>query len=1297
MVMPITTDFPATVGGYQGKLSHAYHWSGSRTLQELIDDNYELVSWDGKTPRPLIDSAGNVFGALAGRPNDEEWLRACEQLYEAMTLESSQKNFEVKYYTHRGDFPAINVGLTSGQGSKFPHNIRLDKHEGMMQRLLENRDLQYIADHHSWSLKLWLPGLYERFKEGLNALHGHPKFGIGLKRLTPAGVFPTAAFNFGPDVWTNPHCDVKNYGFGWCVIQPLGPFNPKAGAHLVLPDLKQVIEFPSGSMIMIPSATLSHANVRVAEGDQRASFTQYFPGGLLRFVDNKFRIEERLKKTTKGCEEIRGIKDEGWRERCVWEYLGRLDFARHSLVVTGPPQADSSTMGKQKNNKGVVSLPDAPTEIAADALLNIMPPHQVQEIAAAVLKEPSPSLKTEKKPEVKRMSTKMGVFSKEIMRRIQDAIIQLEGHASVDRPRSGHDPNNLAYPELLANYRCRECFVPEVLCAKCIAQAHINSPFHHIEKWNGSFFERASLSDLGFVIHLGHHGAPCPVNSRSPNQFVIVHTNGIHKCHISYCACNPLSNKGDHHIQLICHQLFAPTIDRPETAFTFAVLKHYHRHSLCSKVTLYDYCNALRKDTNAAFPEQVPDRYEEFSRVMRLWRPLKMQHQSGQFFEINKVLDHRRPGSMAVRCPACPEPGLNIEESEMVPEGKIHLYTLFISADGNFRLQRKHKNNDPDDFALIDGNAYFVKDDEFLDFVKDVEAYSDDSTCSRLKAVRQQNKLKFRNAAITGVIAIQCARHGVYLPQGIVDLEKGEAYARTDYALAHALSLTEGPRYQYIMLSYDIWCQYSVNLQSRFANNEKLAPYAPLIPNIRGAIPKMHISGHGVGCQINESFLYKPYSAMTCGEGIESAWAEQNFAAGSTKEQNAGHRHDTLDDYNGYWNWTKVHQLGTHLFAQSRKWSTLLSKRLKTFNQWTALLSPELIEEWCSMTTATHTKMELYMANTVVPTWDKTQSNLLEEAAHASKHGGTPVVEFISLGVQIEDMQENIKAKLQSQDLEVDRSVLTSMLHQWRADQHHLFPLLRPLPLIDDDCPENMALHLPSSYSEGQCAQLGILHAAEIERKIRHACAFDALTSLRNEIHRFNREKAKKKSQPRSQKKNTRSQKEFREIEDNKEVYQDIYMRMYRALKSLGDKDQTLKPLLKEEMWGKNMGGAHVTGDSSREDPWFWWVGKPDDVSEESWTVEWDRVHWMREKAAIERLEEEIELIKEEFRRVVTSFTKLAEVWTQLAKTPDKTPSGYRCYALRTAEMYRRLAKSCESNRVLAYGYQDSLGLSVIS
>jgi Kyakuja-Dileera-Zisupton transposase len=130
-------------------------------------------------------------------------------------------------------------------------------------------------------------------------------------------------------------------------------------------------------------------------------------------------------------------------------------------------------------------------------------------------------------------------------------------------------------------------------------------------------------------------------------------------------------------------------------------------------------------------------------------------------------------------------------------------------------------------------------------------------------------------------------------------------FANTDYALAFALA--ECTYNRWIMLSYDIWCQYSVHLLDRF--QERFPAMSAIVSRIRGAIPSAHVRGHLILCQVLWAFKYIKYSGETYGEMIETSWAEQNQTAGSTKEQNDGHRHDTLDDFCGYWNWTKYHQM----------------------------------------------------------------------------------------------------------------------------------------------------------------------------------------------------------------------------------------------------------------------------------------------------------------------------------------------------------------------------------------------------
>lgn len=131
-------------------------------------------------------------------------------------------------------------------------------------------------------MSLFAPKLYEHTREKLNDLYDHtPR----LKCLFPADVsiFPTAAFNLGPNIWTFKHRDTLNLAYGWCAIHALGNFDPKKGGHLVLWELQLVIEFPPGALVLIPSAVVTHSNTPVAEGDARSSFTQYMPGGLFQW------------------------------------------------------------------------------------------------------------------------------------------------------------------------------------------------------------------------------------------------------------------------------------------------------------------------------------------------------------------------------------------------------------------------------------------------------------------------------------------------------------------------------------------------------------------------------------------------------------------------------------------------------------------------------------------------------------------------------------------------------------------------------------------------------------------------------------------------------------------------------------------------------------------------------------------------------------------------------------------------------------------------------------------------------
>lgn len=158
----------------------------------------------------------------------------------------------------------------------------------------------------------WAPSLFSHYVDHLRPLYAkYPK----LKRNFINSVFACATFNFGPTTCTFDHTDPGNLPFGWCAITALGNFDPTCGGHLVLWDLKLVLEFPPGATILIPSAALRHSNTAIQQGETRYSFTQYTAGGLFRWVDQGYQTsysyKAKLSRAQKSREAARDV--ERWK------------------------------------------------------------------------------------------------------------------------------------------------------------------------------------------------------------------------------------------------------------------------------------------------------------------------------------------------------------------------------------------------------------------------------------------------------------------------------------------------------------------------------------------------------------------------------------------------------------------------------------------------------------------------------------------------------------------------------------------------------------------------------------------------------------------------------------------------------------------------------------------------------------------------------------------------------------------------------------------------------------------------
>jgi hypothetical protein len=111
-----------------------------------------------------------------------------------------------------------------------------------------------------------------------------------LQRPFPKSAYPGLTINFGPRTVCHDHLDCTNAAGVPCAITALGDFDHHKGGHLVLFDLKLIVPFPSGSTILLPSASLRHGNLGIQDGETRMSMTQYCSGGLLRHYDYGFKM-----------------------------------------------------------------------------------------------------------------------------------------------------------------------------------------------------------------------------------------------------------------------------------------------------------------------------------------------------------------------------------------------------------------------------------------------------------------------------------------------------------------------------------------------------------------------------------------------------------------------------------------------------------------------------------------------------------------------------------------------------------------------------------------------------------------------------------------------------------------------------------------------------------------------------------------------------------------------------------------------------------------------------------------------
>ncbi|KAJ7161942.1 hypothetical protein C8R43DRAFT_880650 [Mycena crocata] len=527
-----------------------------------------------------------------------------------------------------------------------------------------------------------------------------------------------------------------------------------------------------------------------------------------------------------------------------------------------------------------------------------------------------------------------------------DEMLRLEGRgdAAVYSTCGGCGTANPAF-------RCENqaCFGAEMFCQTCVVARHQVLPTHWLQEWKGTHFERVGLAQLGLIFQLGHTtGAACMTIRLAKKKFTVIDVTGIHTVNVQFCHCD---GRIKHWQQLMRVAWWPATVRDPSTCATFAVIRLFQNMNCLGKLSGYHFLRSLELLTNADGLNPPPNRRRAFMYIVRQHRMMEMMKRAGRG-HCNSGVGGTAQGELALSCRACPQPGKNIPDGwnkidwSKMPQDLSYKYFLFLAQDCNFRLINRNISTEARDPVIDDGLGYFVNRESYKEFLRAHVDEEEISTCSGFRAMFLANAKRVKGLRTTGVGGVTCARHNMWRPNGIGDLQKGERFCNMDFILFSAIL---NSIILFLILSYDIACQFSKNFWGRMKDLPEAMHIDEKKVNVWFKVPNFHILGHKWPCHSPFSFHWMWGAGVTDGEDVEQNWEFTNGAAGSTKMMGLGARAAFLEGLFAFHNWMRTVSY-RNVFSRRLARDLKEGKKHKdAFDAFTALVEgekPELVAAW---------------------------------------------------------------------------------------------------------------------------------------------------------------------------------------------------------------------------------------------------------------------------------------------------------------------------------------------------------------
>ncbi|KAJ7740757.1 hypothetical protein DFH07DRAFT_698699, partial [Mycena maculata] len=850
-------------------------------------------------------------------------------------------------------------------------------------------------------------------------------------------------------------------------------------------------------------------------------------------------------------------------------------------------------------------------------------------------------------------------------------------------------------------FKCLDCG-QFLQCKKCCVEGHVCTPLHRIEEWNGQFWIPVTLRELGLVYQLGHGGMACPYLDPRLLTMTVLELPYIHRVHYRYCKCQKAAHVTNLQ-QCLRNGWYPATITDPATCASFRTLETFRLQNVVGNMNVHDFITAIERQTDATASTKMD------------WLPVRSQTGCAH----NPAgLAATEPRQAAVLCWACPHDRRNLPTDWRNVDKKYQfLYMLLVALDANFKLKNRMRANEHPDPPLGPGWGYFVDPEKYRKHLKSYVPEKDVSTCIAFAALLQKDTRGTAGLRTSGVGGCVCARHECVLLNGIGDLQKGERFVNMDYILLAALT---GFGLLFLTISYDISCQWKINLARRNAKMPKSMCLPLETINWQCALPVWHAASHEDECQNANSLSFKPGVGKSDGEGIERTWAVLNPASYHTKDMSKGNRTDTLEDKIDTLedkidsnNWQKNIGLGEcWRDALRRKLAVARTERerqVKAFAEVNRTVEMDVRKAWQAEIDAWLKDPSQPNPYTVDkndgPTEVQVRLELKKEEEREAASGkalvpGTSATAFLMAGLQIEQAQRRIIAEqvgltliapereARVQEL---RITLLQKIGRFRKLQAIWMPGAARAILADeekrdeDSLPlraEHIKLYMPHELPADDRAQGCVKGLADMEARLCAAQCASALTTLRGRLHAKRHLITFRNENLTGQVQTTKAHTLIGQVSDRVNASAAKYRKGREALVALktnsfaphfrelrdddirldgdnGESDSAAKKKLAMISSGHGTRAPrNAPGQSKRVMSWIWTTtAGSGDKEKDLHDCESVRVEWARAKARKNRWEEEVLLLQEEMRRTLRYLEWQAGWWEEHMDTKlDSTP-----------------------------------------